>query len=65
MLVASNSKFDASIFKFPPSNFIYSVASPTLNSGSALLFPNQNPAVVSVTEILPVLITDSAPLPLI
>ena len=40
----------------PPSNFIKSVAFPTWNSGSVLLFANQNPAVVDVADVLPVAI---------
>ena len=49
----------------PPSNFIKSVSLPTANSGSVLLFANQNPAVVDVAEVLPVAIYPTVLLPTI
>ena len=53
---AANSNCCVSIDNVPPSYFKKFVALPTENSGSLLLFANQKPDVVSVTEVLPVLI---------
>ena len=50
---ASNSKLLAANDNALSSNFMKSVASPTANSISWLLFANQNPSVVDAADVLP------------